>query len=57
MTFLAITNDGFFLIFLPFYMQLSTDNQCNRATLRPAGGDPEVNRPKKYFFDGLCFFE
>ena len=25
--------------------------------LRPAGGDPWVDRPQKYFFDGLCFFE
>ena len=25
--------------------------------LRPAGGDPWVDRPQKYFFEGLCFFE
>ena len=25
--------------------------------LRPAGGDPEIDRPQKYFFEGLCFFE
>ena len=27
---------------------------CN---LRPAGGDPEIDRQQKYFFDSLCFFE
>ena len=25
--------------------------------LRPAGGDPEIDRQQKYFFDSLCFFE
>ena len=29
---------------------------CMRV-LRPAGGDPWVDRPQKYFFEGLCFFE
>ena len=25
--------------------------------LRPAGGDPEIDRQQKHFFDCLCFFE
>ena len=29
----------------------------NLIWLRPAGGDPEIDRQQKYFFDGLCFFE
>ena len=29
----------------------------HRSALRPAGGDPEIDRPQKKFFDGLCFFE
>ena len=27
------------------------------SPLRPAGGDPGIDRQQKYFFDGLCFFE
>ena len=35
----------------PYHIIVSLD------TLRPAGGDPEVDRQQKYFFDGFCFFE
>ena len=32
-------------------------NSTDIVYLRPAGGDPEIDRQQKYFFDCLCFFE
>ena len=44
---------------LSYQGQPSYSNKKNYwiHSLRPAGGDPEIDRPQKYFFAGLCFFE
>ena len=36
---------------------LGDDTTLIFGPLRPAGGDPEIDRQQKYFFDSLCFFE